>query len=108
MSTDSHYMRCPRGQAGLLALFAGYLVPGAILGALLLAAPASDLVWAVTSPLPGPAAVSETAFIVLFTIVMALTVLGLWALARRSMRRSLRLATCARAHLGDDRLTVPA
>ncbi len=48
-------MRCPRGQAGVLALFAGYLIPGAILGALLLAAPASDLVWAITSPLPGPA-----------------------------------------------------
>lgn len=93
-------MRCPRGQAGVLALFAGYLVPGAILGALLLAAPASDLVWAITSPLPGPAAVSETAFIVLFTIVMGITVLGLWALARRSMRRSLTLAALARLSSG--------
>lgn len=89
-------MRCPRGQAGVLALFAGYLVPGAILGALLLAAPASDLVWAIASPLPGPAAISDGAFIVLYTAVMGVTVLGLWALARRSMRRSLRLATSVR------------
>lgn len=92
-------MRCPRSQAGVLALVAGYLVPGAILGALLLSAPASDLVWAITSPLPGPAAISESAFIVLFTAVMGVTVLGLWALARWSMRRSLRLA-----NLGRDRV----
>ena len=98
-------MRCPRGQAGVLALFAGYLIPGAILGALLLAAPASDLVWAITSPLPGPAAISKSAFIVLFTTVMAATVLGLWALARRSMRRSLRLASFAR---GGERRTALA
>ena len=89
-------MRLPRTQAGVLALFAGYLVPGAILGALLLAAPASDLVWDLTSPLPGPDAISKGAFIVLFTTAMAVTVLGLWALARGSMRRSLRLATLAR------------
>ena len=98
-------MRCPRGQAGVLALFAGYLIPGAILGALLLAAPASDLVWAITSPLPGPAAISKSAFIALFTTVMAATVLGLWALARRSMRRSLRLASFAR---GGERRTALA
>ncbi len=98
-------MRCPRGQAGVLALFAGYLIPGAILGALLLAAPASDLVWAITSPLPGPAAISKSAFIVLFTTVMAATVLGLWALARGSMRRSLRLANVAR---GGERRTALA
>jgi len=101
-------MRCPRGQAGVLALFAGYLVPGAVLGALLLAAPASDLVWAITSPLPGPDTISEGAFIVLFTAVMGVTVLGLWSVARWSMRRSLRLATVARAHVGGHGVAAPA
>jgi len=87
---------------------AGYLVPGAILGALLLAAPASDLVWTITSPLPGPAAISESVFIVLFTTVMAVTVLGLWAMARWSMRRSLRLADFARDDGGENATPAPA